>query len=395
MTWRRQTDSREFSPGERLRILVARFLGVGFVGYFFVSLSGIAEGAGILVSWWTPLAVVLIFGPGVGLLVAALARPRRIGPAAGSAAVGILIAACLWFLAWNGDVLHGSARGTWMSAFAGMAGLCATLAWKPWIAFAVQFVATSTIATVDQVGLFGNRASQSDIVYAAVWSFGLSALLTAAVIMALRSGSILDSTKQSLDRSAALAAAAQAREREKARFDSLIHDQVLSTLLATDRADPGGRLVTDARSALAELDRVVDDSSRDATVSADGIFAQLSTLGVDHGVAVGATVDDGRSQYPGAVASAVVGASAEAVRNSVVHAGPAAQCRIAVELRPGLVRVTVEDDGVGFDTATTGSGRLGIDVSIVGRMAQLDGGWSRIRSEPGAGTTVIVEWAAV
>ncbi|WP_037140952.1 sensor histidine kinase [Rhodococcoides fascians] len=394
MTWRRQTDSREFSPGERLRILVARFLGVGFVGYFFVSLSGIAEGSRILASWWTPLAVVLIFVPGVALLVAALVRPRRIGPAAGSAALGILLAACLWFFAWNGDVLHGSARGTWMSAFAGLAGLCATLAWRPWIAFAVQLVATSTIATVDQIGLFGGQASTAGIVYAGLWSFGLSALLTAAVIMALRSGSILDSTKQSLDRSAAIAAAAQAREREKARFDALIHDQVLSTLLATDRADAGGRLVAEARSALAELDRVVDDSGRDATVSADGIFAQLSTLGADHGVAVGATIDDGRSQYPGAVASAVVGASAEAVRNSIVHAGPAAQCRITVELRPGLVRVTVEDGGVGFDTSTTGSGRLGIDVSIVGRMAQLEGGSSHIRSFPGAGTTVIVSWEA-
>jgi signal transduction histidine kinase len=80
----------------------------------------------------------------------------------------------------------------------------------------------------------------------------------------------------------------------------------------------------------------------------------------------------------------------EALQNALRHAG--AQ-RIAVRLRAddGRMLLEVEDDGVGFepDEANLRSRRLGL-TSMEERAARL-GGNLRIRSAPGAGTTVRLE----
>ncbi|SNT16607.1 sensor histidine kinase [Rhodococcoides kyotonense] len=392
MRWADRT--RGVADGQRIRLLVARFLGVGFVAYLVVSVVGVGEGARILAWWWTPLALVLTFVPGLALLLATYVAPQRIPLAAGLAAIGLPLAAVLWPLAWNGDVLHGAARSTWLSAMSGIAGLCAALVWRPAVAFVVQFVASTTIAAIDQLGLFGSNVSVPDVVFAATWAFGLSAVLTTAVIVALRTAAILDATRESLERTAADAAAAQAREHEKARFDALIHDRVLATLLGTTRPDADGRIAAEARSALLELDRAVEHPGRDGAVSAEEFVEQLKVVvsEASHSASMSVSVDDDLAVYPDDVFSAVSGATAEALRNSIMHAGVDATRHVVVALRRGVARVIVTDTGCGFDTAAVGKGRLGIDVSIVGRMAKLDGGSSDVRSDRGQGTTVELEW---
>jgi signal transduction histidine kinase len=99
--------------------------------------------------------------------------------------------------------------------------------------------------------------------------------------------------------------------------------------------------------------------------------------------------------YPVAVESALGGAMAEALRNSVQHAGSHAERAVAVDLRQSSARVTLTDNGCGFDTASTGTGRLGIEISIVRRMAALDGGTSEIDSRLGEGTVVTLEWSRI
>ncbi|MDJ0393608.1 ATP-binding protein [Rhodococcus sp. G-MC3] len=387
------------SPGQRIRLLIARFLGLGFVAYFVVSISGFAEGAQLLESWWTPVAVFLVFAPGVALFVVTFAAPTRIAVAAAAAAIGIPLASALWFFAWNGGQLDGAARGTWLSALAGLAGLCAALVWRPLVAILIQLVATSSAAAVDQYGLFGPDASVLDIIYAAVWAFGFTTLLAVAVIMALRTGAILDATTSNHEYAAADAAASQAREQERVRFDSLIHDRVLATLLATARPDTGGRFSSDAKFVLAELDRAAEHPERSGTVSANLFAEQLAALvhrtNDPDNVVVFIDIDIAASEYPIAVASAIVGAAGEALRNSLRHANPEAERSLMIDLRPDAVRVLVTDTGGGFDTEAVGSGHLGIEVSIVRRMAELDGGSSKIDSGKGAGTKVLLEWSKV
>lgn len=383
------------TPGARIRILIARLLGVGFIAYLLVSVPGVVEGARILAGWWTPIALVLVFGPGLSLLVATFVAPNRIPVCAALAAVGILLATILWLPAWDGAVIDDAVRGTWLSAFAGLAGLCAALVWRPPITLTIQFCASWAAALIDQLGLFGAAASPSDVVYAGTWAFGFAALLCAAVIMALRTGAVLDATRDSLERTAAEAAAAQARGHERSRFDALIHDRVLTTLLATSRPDTDRRLADDARAALLELDFAAMDSGRGERISATLFAQQLTAVVVDTAddAAVTIGMDDRAATYPAVVTAALGGATAEALRNSIQHAGPGAQRCVVVELRWSVARVVVSDTGIGFDTRAVAPERLGIDVSIVARMAKLGGGRSEVVSDPGTGTTVVLEWA--
>lgn len=95
---------------------------------------------------------------------------------------------------------------------------------------------------------------------------------------------------------------------------------------------------------------------------------------------------------PAAVAEAITGAVSEALENTVRYA---ATDRVTVKLREdaGAVRVTVTDAGRGFDLAEISpSGRgFGVREDLVGRMASVDGA-ATLRSSPGAGTAVELEW---
>ena len=376
--------------------MIARFVGAGFIAFLLVSVSEIADGARILAWWWTPIAVVSVFVPGIALFVVTVVAPSWITAVATCAAAGIPLAAALWLVAWNGEVLVGAVRGSWLSAFAGLAGLCAALVWRPPVTLAIQFVATTSVAVIDQLGMFGREASLSAIGYAAIWAFGITALLAGAVIMALRTGEVLDATTELVERAAVDTAAARAREHERAWFDALIHDRVLTTLLATSRPGTEGRLSADARRALGELDLAARDIDQDVRVAAAQLVDTLSAIvdetRGDHANSISSSIDE-MPVYPMAVESALGGAMAEALRNSVQHAGAHAERAVVVDLRQNSARVTVTDTGCGFDTASVGTGRLGIEISIVRRMAALEGGTSEIDSRLGEGTAITLEWS--
>jgi signal transduction histidine kinase len=73
--------------------------------------------------------------------------------------------------------------------------------------------------------------------------------------------------------------------------------------------------------------------------------------------------------------------------NVAKHAGTA-QARVTAERLGPLVRVTVEDEGVGFDVADD---RGGLGLAAAGERAALVGGLVRVDSAPGEGTRVAVE----
>uniref|UniRef100_UPI000B01E650 ATP-binding protein n=1 Tax=Streptomyces hirsutus TaxID=35620 RepID=UPI000B01E650 len=83
-----------------------------------------------------------------------------------------------------------------------------------------------------------------------------------------------------------------------------------------------------------------------------------------------------------------VGAALDNVRE---HAGPDARAWILVEDEPDEVIVTVRDDGPGIPEGrlaqAEGEGRLGVALSIRGRLRDL-GGSAELISVPGQGTEV-------
>ena len=98
---------------------------------------------------------------------------------------------------------------------------------------------------------------------------------------------------------------------------------------------------------------------------------------------------------PDPVADAVVSAAVQAMTNSVKHAGgPEVRRELRVEgTDAGGVRVSVCDDGRGFDPAAVASERLGLRVSIMERMRRV-GGEVDLTTAPGRGTEFVLSWPA-
>jgi signal transduction histidine kinase len=116
----------------------------------------------------------------------------------------------------------------------------------------------------------------------------------------------------------------------------------------------------------------------------------LSPLAAD-GVATALEVDDGAAAGTGND-PLVYRVAREALRNVADHAD-ASSVRVAVTRVDGTVRLTVADDGRGFDAdrraARAEEGHVGLTLleDLVGGA----GGTLAVRSAPGAGTTVVLE----
>ena len=162
-----------------------------------------------------------------------------------------------------------------------------------------------------------------------------------------------------------------------------------------------GGVVNQARLTLRQLDSLRTHSAP-TFVDADEAIAQLRATAndVDESVIVHiesisqtSTSNVEPQPYPADAVRAIGAALAEAMRNSLRHAGPSNRS-VTVRTQPGILQATVTDDGVGFDRASVPPHRLGVAVSIEGRLRQLPGGASRIDSIPGQGTTVHLTWCA-
>jgi signal transduction histidine kinase len=92
-----------------------------------------------------------------------------------------------------------------------------------------------------------------------------------------------------------------------------------------------------------------------------------------------------------AAAAELTAATRAALDNVRRHCGERARAWVLVEDEPGLIRVTIRDDGPGIPdgrlAAAAAAGRLGISHSISGRLRDL-GGSAVISSVPGEGTEV-------
>ena len=102
----------------------------------------------------------------------------------------------------------------------------------------------------------------------------------------------------------------------------------------------------------------------------------------------------GEGRLPSEVEITLFRVAQEALTNVKKHAGKGAPVRVALEREGYRVRLTVEDQGQGFDLKRTWSGsgpgeRVGLS-SMRERVALL-GGEVVIRSEPAAGTLVVAE----
>jgi signal transduction histidine kinase len=136
-------------------------------------------------------------------------------------------------------------------------------------------------------------------------------------------------------------------------------------------------------------------SSEDTRDVAPGQFAaRIRSVVLEISPAVTFTaVGDRAHAGPSVVAAALAEATAEAMRNSVAHAGgPTVERQVSVDLDVDRIRVLIADTGRGFDPGAVPPHRLGILVSIRGRMEAIRHGLAEVAARPGGGTRVLLEW---
>jgi signal transduction histidine kinase len=192
------------------------------------------------------------------------------------------------------------------------------------------------------------------------------------------------------------AAAVEAVSRERERLARDIHDSVLQVLALVQRrgAEAGGeaaelgRLAGQQEAAL----RSLVGGAPPVAAPAAGDDVDLCALVLQaqaEGVTVSVPAQAVRLEKMAAeeLASAV----RAALDNVRRHCGEQVRAWVLVEDEPGLVTVTVRDDGPGIPAGrlaeAAATGRLGVSYSICGRLRDL-GGSASIRSSPGEGTEV-------
>lgn len=181
--------------------------------------------------------------------------------------------------------------------------------------------------------------------------------------------------------------AERVRSQERADVAAHLHDSVLQTLalIQKNAQDPA----TVARLARAQ-ERDLRGWLFSDEVPSGSLSAALTGIAADveaaHAVAV-EVVTVGDRPLDEALMP-LVHAAREAVANAARHAG-VPRVDVYAEVSPSAVEVFVKDRGAGFDPASVASDRRGVRWSIVDRMER-HGGTADLRTEPGAGTEVVL-----
>jgi signal transduction histidine kinase len=98
----------------------------------------------------------------------------------------------------------------------------------------------------------------------------------------------------------------------------------------------------------------------------------------------------GTDDVPDEIAQQVLRIAQEAVANALKHARPG-RIRIALVRRGGVLALTVQDDGTGFDPSQAFvSARGHFGLLGMRERARRAGGDLRVESAPGSGTTIHV-----
>lgn len=222
----------------------------------------------------------------------------------------------------------------------------------------------------------------------------------AIALATLRAGRILEQRADAAVDQARATAATSARALEDARLHALLHDHVLSALLVFARGDGDGTNATaTARLALDALETA--NEARDAgDLDQRALVWSLQSVTTEVVPDALFRVEGSPSKdviVPAEVASALREATREVLRNSVLHAGVIAGSRVArvvrVRLSPNRIAVQVVDDGCGFDPSQVAESRLGLRVSVVGRLDGVEGGSALVHSQRGTGTFVELTWS--
>jgi signal transduction histidine kinase len=229
-----------------------------------------------------------------------------------------------------------------------------------------------------------------------LFSFLFSAVLAVLVVTLRYESAKVDEANQKSSEAAIELAKNDAIHRERDRVDALVHDSVLTTLLVAANASDSAAQ-HDARelalAAIRKLETAQDSSSDEHAITVNSLFSALSISisRQDENVSISS---EGQSdlQVPGDVAEALTEATLQAVANALKHAGAESKAEVFLKGLSNGVKIVVKDNGKGFRASRIPRNRLGLKLSIIGRIQSV-GGKAFIDSKLGVGTNIILEWS--
>ena len=382
----------------RIERLIARSISLIALVFGAQTLS-IALGAGAVVAG--PMRLVYLCTL-LGLLVIVIvggvdARFQRVANIVFAACY--LVAVAHWPIA-TGGVGADSRVEPWTWYLCAIACGCISQAVKPWLAV-VYIVVTPAVYGFARV-LDGNgQIVHLDIaVQDALYGTMIGLVIMVLITMFRRAARTVDDARSAAFARYDEAVRLHALEAERIEVDALVHDTVLASLQAADRASTPEQaraavaMASDAISRLASLDRPAIDSAQAITIAwiVDLLRQHAMHLATPFDITVRGSMN---LSIPFRVAESLYLATAQAMTNSIQHAGQAIDRSVAVEVGDDrTVHICVRDDGHGFDPAAVHTDRLGLRVSIIERVVAV-GGTVELRSRPGAGTTVSIRWSGV
>ncbi len=389
----RVSDDTARARLERLLYSSVGAAAVVYTAVLFPGAGGIGRQMPQLATWYalTLVAVAIVLPAALGVLTWLVPRPvmRRI---AVTTALVFLVGMAFFPLGLRGETLEENAT-PWYQGIHALHGMILATAWQSksiWLYGIGQGVVIGTVQAV--VREDAAKASLLD----GVGSFVFIVILMAAATGVIGAADRLDFASRQARSQAARTAASRTREREETRINAMVHDDIMSVLLTAARDNPPPSLSDQARVAINAIEQL---ETRDATSREYTVAEVVRTLVEIVGHIAPATdvsiSTEAELAIPAEAVTALNDALAEALRNSVRHAGADSDdVPRAVEIvanSRGLT-VAVRDRGRGFNTRAVASRRLGIRLSIIERMALVTGGHADVHSRPGLGTDVILRW---
>jgi len=368
--------------------------GFGSIVFGLLALGDIVKDFPHLSPWFAWPATILFFSLPVAFIpvgrLGSVAVLQALARAHTVVALTILVG---WAPMQHGRIPDGAAP--WILNTVAIAAASAVVAWRSRVAWPLLIAMAVTGSILRWVD-FG-RTTLVIPLEDGLSILEVSVVIAALLMVSLAAGRAQDAALARAVVNARAAAEAESRARQRTRFGALVHDDVITTLLAASQATR--RMVAIERSAeraIHRLDAFAAPSSDDLQLNPKALEIEVraAVTEVVDGVEFSGSFQDSSAEFPGEVAVAVTDALREAARNSMHHAGAEPiRRRVLMHATARALSVEFTDEGAGFDPARVAESRFGIRTSIVDRMAAV-GGSAEVRSAPGRGTTIALAWWA-
>lgn len=342
-----------------------------------------------LAPWW-----MLVVGGGIavasiGMMIASFLG-WQLRPFALSYVTVVSVGLITWPAAWQGGVVATSSPWLWTTL--GVAAICLAVTTGTGWGFAYA-IASGLLFAVVRMTPSGQNAS----LLGAFQDMIVLVMNASVVIVALgvvsNAFKQLDEAEAASRKEATDAAIEEALLEERHRLDGIVHDEVMTTLVAAAHqpSDAGSHVAQQAQRAVERLAEA--EAPTETRLPVTG--GQLTWLVTD---VVSTLVPQAKftSQVenlvvPQQVASTLGMVVREVALNVAKHAQATTVEVTLTSPSPGAVSVSIADDGKGFDPELVPKRRLGLQVSVVYRMWAI-GGKAEIHSSPGSGTVVNLTW---